>query len=186
MVRRDGKPERRRTWLHPKLMPTDALRTELLQQLTALLDGGQAHAKLDEAIADVPFAVQGRVPEGLPYSPWQLLEHMRITQRDILDFSRNTDGQYRSMEWPRQYWPAEAAPPDSDAWETAARQLREDRRAFEALLADGDLVTPFPWGDGQNLLREALLIADHAAYHTGELIVARRLLGAWHPKEGHA
>ena len=166
--------------------PNTAPEAELKKQLKALLDGGQAHAKLDEAIADVPFAVQGRVPEGLPYSPWQLLEHLRITQRDILDFSDNADRNYQPRTWPDSYWPEEAAPPDEAAWEKSAALLKADRQAFERLLAERDLFEPFPWGDGQNLLREALLIADHEAYHAGELIVVRRLLGAWKPKEGHA
>ena len=163
-----------------------ALETELKKQLKALLDGGQAHAKLDEAVEGLPFDLQGKVPEGLPYSPWQLLEHIRIAQKDILEFSDNAKGEYKPMRWPDDYWPKSPAPPDEQAWERSVAQLRSDRAAFEALLAERDLVEPFPWGDGQNLLREALLIADHEAYHTGELIVTRRLLGAWTPKKGHA
>lgn len=163
-------------------MANDALRTELLKQITALLDGGEAHVKLDAAIDAVPEELQGTVPAGLPYSAWELVEHLRIAQRDILEFSDNADGSYKPMEWPKEYWPAETAPPDGSAWKNTVQQLRADRQTFEGLLADGDLTTPFPWGDGQNLLREALLSADHAAYHTGELVVLLRLLGAWKPQ----
>ena len=167
-------------------MAGTTLEQELKAQLKALLDGGQAPAKLDDAVADVPFTSQGKVPAGLPYSPWQLLEHIRIAQRDILEFSDNADGSYKPMKWPDDYWPKEPAPPDETAWDKSVAAMRADRAAFEKLLKERDLVEPFPWGDGQNLLREALLIADHEAYHTGELIVARRLLGAWKPKKGHA
>ena len=167
-------------------MPISDLEHELKSQLKALVNGGQAHAKLDDVLADLPTALQGTVPAGLPYSPWQLLEHMRRAQRDILDFSDNADGGYRPMRWPEDYWPENPMPPGFDAWEKSVQALRADRAAFERLLQKRDLIEPFPWGDGQNLLREALLIADHEAYHTGELIVIRRLLGAWKPKEGHA
>ena len=160
----------------------DELKAELLKQISALLDGGQAHVKLDDVIAAVPQKLQGTRPAGLPYSPWQLIEHLRITQRDILDFSRNSDRQYKHLAWPRDYWPVELAPPDEGAWDTTVEQIRKDRNAFEAWLAEGDLTTPFAWGDGQNLLREALLIADHNAYHTGELVVLLRLLDAWKPQ----
>lgn len=158
------------------------LGTELRKQITALLDGGQAHATFDDAVRGFPPALQGEVPEVLPYSGWQILEHLRIAQRDILDFSRNHDGSYKPLKWPEDYWPKEPAPPSAAAWNKSVVQVREDREAFEQLLREAseeDLITPFPWGDGQNLLREALLIADHSAYHVGELVVVRRLLGAW-------
>jgi hypothetical protein len=122
------------------------------------------------------------VPEGLPYSGWQILEHIRITQRDILEFSSNTDGSYKELKWPEEYWPKSAEPPSEDAWEHSIEQIRTDRKVFEKLLHSADdaaLVAPFAWGDGQSLLREALLVADHDAYHLGELVVVRRLLGAW-------
>jgi hypothetical protein len=155
---------------------------ELRRQLKALLDGGQAHATFDQAIKNMPAALQGAVPEGLPYSAWQLLEHIRVTQRDILDFSRNEDGSYRALKWPEEYWPKNPEPPNGQAWSKSVEQIREDRKTFERLVDsvdDSDLIKPFPWGDGQNLLREALLIADHDAYHIGELVLLRRLLGAW-------
>ena len=167
------------------LKPT--LEAELKTQLKALLDGGQAHASLDNAVSNVPFAVQGRVPEGLPYSPWQLLEHIRIAQKDILAFSDNADGTYKELKWPDEYWLKSPVPPSETAWDESVAAMKADRAGFEKLLAERDLTEPFPWGDGtQNLLREALLIADHESYHTGELIVTRRLLGAWQPKKGHA
>jgi DinB superfamily len=154
----------------------------LRKQLQALLDGGQAHATFDEAVRDFPAELRGVVPEGLPYSAWQILEHIRITQRDILDFSRNTDGSYKAVKWPEEYWPKAAEPGSDEAWEHSITQIHEDRAAFEKLLAsadDAELIAPFAWGAGQSLLREALLVADHDAYHVGELIVVRRLLGAW-------
>src|SRR5215471_9174880 len=101
---------------------------ELRQQLKALLDGGQAHATFEQAVKDMPTKQQGVVPEGLPYSAWQLLEHIRLAQRDILDFSRNHDGSYREMKWPDGYWPKAPEPPDSHAWEKSAEQIREDRK----------------------------------------------------------
>jgi DinB superfamily len=154
----------------------------LRKQLQALLDGGQAHATFDEAVKDFPARLRGVVPEGLPYSGWQILEHIRLAQRDILEFSRNADGRYKEKKWPEEYWPKAAEPPSAEAWEHSIAQIREDRKAFEKLLKSADdveLVAPFAWGDGQNLLRQALLLADHDAYHLGELVVVRRLVGAW-------
>jgi hypothetical protein len=147
-----------------------------------LLDGGNAHATIDDAVKGLPAKLQGVVPEGLPYSAWQILEHIRITQRDILDFSTNADGSYKELKWPEEYWPKSAEPPNEDAWGHSIAQIRADRKTFEKLLAgadDAELVRPFAWGHGQTLLREALLIADHDAYHIGEMIVIRRLLGTW-------
>jgi hypothetical protein len=160
-------------------MSEQPLRAALLEQLTTLLDGGQAHVTFDDAVSDLPFAKQGIVPPGLPYSAWQLLEHLRIAQRDILDFSDNADNSYKPIAWPDDYWPKDPAPPDESAWQASLDQIRTDRERFEELLQSGDLTQPFPWGQGQTLLREALLIADHNAYHVGELIAVRRLLGEW-------
>jgi hypothetical protein len=154
---------------------------ELRKQLLALLNGGNAHADLDSVVKDFPAKLQGITPEGLPYSAWQLLEHIRITQEDILRFSRNYDSTYESPKWPEEYWPKGAEPPNDAAWNESVRKVKSDLTEFIGLLTDSssDLFTPFAWGDGQNLLREALVIADHAAYHLGEMLVVRRLLGAW-------
>jgi len=154
----------------------------LRKQLQALLDGGQAHATFDQAVKDFPAKLRGVVPEGLPYSGWQILEHIRLAQQDILDFSSNADGNYKEKKWPDDYWPKAAEPPSAEAWERSIVQIRADRKGFEKLLKSADdaaLVAPFAWGEGQNLLREALLLADHDAYHVGELVVVRRLVGAW-------
>lgn len=153
----------------------------LVEQLLALLTGGQAHATLEDAVKDFPEELRGKAPEGLPYSAWQLVEHLRIAQRDILDFCAPPEGGYRHKEWPKEYWPATAEPPSRESWDETLAAIRADAKSFAALLNEPkvDLYKPFAWGEGQNLLREALLIADHNSYHTGELIVLRRLLGAW-------
>jgi uncharacterized damage-inducible protein DinB len=133
-------------------------------------------------VKDFPAKLRGVVPEGLPYSGWQILEHIRLAQRDILEFSRNTDGSYKEKKWPEEYWPKSPEPENDAAWEKSIAEIREDRAAFEKLLtsaSDAELVEPFAWGAGQTLLREALLVADHDAYHVGELVVVRRLVGAW-------
>jgi hypothetical protein len=160
----------------------ESLGSGLHNELQKLLGGGQAHATFASAVKGMPAKLRGVVPEGLPYSAWQIVEHIRIAQRDILDFSRNSDGSYKPRKWPDTYWPKSPEPPSEDAWDESIQQIAEDREAFKTLLntaSDKELVAPFAWGDGQTLLREALLIADHDAYHTGELIVVRRLLGAW-------
>lgn len=155
---------------------------ELRKQLLTLLGGGEAHTDFETAIKDFPAELRGKVPDGLPYSAWQLLEHMRIAQRDILNFSAPPTGGYHPLKWPDAYWPESPEPPSAQAWEQTIAAIRKDREHFEALLQkpEPDLFKPFRWGSGQNLLREAFLIADHNAYHLGELIVLRRLLGAWH------
>ena len=153
----------------------------LVRQLLALLQGGQAHAGFDAAVADFPVHARSQVPPRLPYSAWQVLEHLRIAQADILNFSAPPTGGYHGLKWPDDYWPGEAAPPDAEAWERTIAAIHADRAKFEALLLkpNADLNRPFMWGQGQTLLREALLIADHTAYHVGELVVMRRLLGVW-------
>ena len=153
----------------------------LIAQLIALLNGGQAHATLDSAVKDFPAQLRSTVVDKLPYSAWQILEHIRFTQRDILDFSAPPTGGYHGHKWPEDYWPKSPEPPSPAAWDQSIAAIHADRAAFEQLLLKPkvDLYKPFLWGDGQNLLREALLIADHTAYHLGELVVLRRLLGAW-------
>jgi hypothetical protein len=147
--------------------------------LVKLLSWEDAHVGFDAAVADLPPALRGTAPAGLPYSPWQLLEHLRITQHDILDFCRNPG--YQEMSWPKDYWPRDAAPPSLSAWNESIEQFRHDRSALEALAGDPaiDLEARISHGSGQTYLRELLLVADHTAYHLGELIVVRRLLGAW-------
>ncbi len=164
----------------PKALEGSEVR-QLVAQLLALLDGGQAHATFTQAVDKFPKGLRGIVPDGLPYSAWQLLEHIRIAQRDILDFSVNHDGTYKSLKWPEEYWPMAPEPDSSAAWTHSVKQVQADLEEFKKLLQDSktNLFEPFPWGDGQNLLREALLIADHTAYHVGELLVVRRLLNAW-------
>ena len=155
---------------------------ELRTQLVALLDGGQAHATFADAVKDFPQELRGVIPDGLPYSAWQLLEHMRIAQRDILNFSAPPTGGYHGLKWPDEYWPKETVPGSADAWDRSIAAVQTDLEKFKALILkpEADLARPFLWGTGQNLLREALLIADHSAYHVGELVLLRRLLWAWH------
>ncbi len=152
---------------------------EVIKQLVKSLKGGQAFATLQVVLENIPPKARGIVPEGLPYSLWKLVEHIRVCQWDILDFSRNPD--YKEMKWPDDYWPKENAPKNDAAWDDSIKRIFSDLDEFIALLEDPDcdLYTPFPWGDGQNLLREAMLIADHNAHHAGEIIALRRLLGAW-------
>ena len=159
----------------PIANPDQAVR----EQLVWLLEGGHAHAKFDDVVANFPVKLRGEKPAGLPYSAWRLLEHMRIAQWDMLEFSR--DPKHESPEWPRGYWPLSDAPPSEAAWEKSIKDFRSDLRQMIKLVSDAksDLYEPFPWGDGQSLMREALQVADHNAYHVGELLVVRRLLRAW-------
>lgn len=162
--------------------PVMAMQKELVRQLLALLAGGQAHVDFSRAFAGLPAGLRGVRPEHVPYSAWQLVEHLRIAQRDILDFCTDADGAgYRHLAWPEAYWPESPEPPTTSAWDEAIEAIVGDRERFAALLTapDADLLTPFKWGEGQNLLREATLLADHNAYHLGELVLLRRLLGAW-------
>jgi hypothetical protein len=154
-------------------------------QIARLLGWEEAHASLDAAVAGLPEDARGRVPTGLPYSPWQLLEHLRIAQHDILDFCRNPA--YEELSWPDDYWPAAAAPPSAAAWDESIRQFGRDRAELQALAREPatDLSARIPHGTGQTYLRELLLAADHAAYHVGELVVVRRLLGVWPGPGGH-
>ena len=160
----------------------DIATEEIRKQLIALLNGGQAHSTFDEVIKDFPAKHRGTVPANLPYSAWQILEHLRIALHDILDFSAPPTGGYQPIEWPDGYWPKSPEPPSAHAWDITISAIRKDLGTFEALITrpEADLYKPFRWGEGQNLLREALLIADHNAYHLGELVVIRRLLGIWH------
>jgi DinB superfamily len=143
-----------------------------------LLQSGGAHASFDDAMKGLPAKLQGAKASGLPHSPWQLLEHMRVAQWDILDFCRNR--KYQPMAWPDDYWPKTDAPPRG-GWEKSVRQFRADLAAMRKLVSNAktDLHAPIKWGDGQTILREALLLADHNSYHLGQLILVRKALGAW-------
>lgn len=151
----------------------------LREHLVNLLNGGQAHATFDAAVKNLPPAVRGNRPKGAEHSPWEVLEHLRIAQSDILEFSR--DPRHRSPEWPGGYWPATPAPPDEKAWERSVRAFRRDRKALCELVwsPTTDLYAPIAHGEGQTILRETLLAADHNAYHLGELVLLRRMIGAW-------
>lgn len=158
------------------MMKDDALLRELLGRLLAWED---AHVGFDTAVDGIPAELRGKRVSNLPYSPWELVEHLRVTQRDILEFCRNPD--YLELKWPDDYWPPSAAPPSPASWDESVRQFRQDRKALQQLAVDPqvDLAARIPHGDGQTCLRELVLAADHAAYHIGELVVVRRLLGIW-------
>lgn len=153
----------------------EALRKHLLE----VLDGAQAHAPLSKVIADFPPKLRGEIPKGLPHSAWMLLEHIRLAQWDILEFSRNP--KYKEMKWPDDYWPKNPAPPNESAWDKSVKSFHDDLAAMKQLVNDPntDLFAKIPWGDGQTILREAMLVADHNSHHLGQLIDVRRLLGAW-------
>ena len=151
----------------------------LREHVVYLLRGGGAHLDFDAAVADLPADLRGAKPPGVPHTPWRLLEHMRIAQWDILEFSRNP--QHVSPKFPDGYWPKGDVPPDAAAWDRSIASFRADLQAMEDLVTNPatDLFAPIPRGQGQTILREALLITDHNAYHLGQLVVVRRALGAW-------
>ncbi len=151
----------------------------LLESLINLLNKENAHVSLANALKNIPFDLLGKKPAGLPYSIWQLAEHIRISQEDILEFSRNP--KYQSPSWPEGYWPVGASPESEAEWEACILQIQKDRQSFTGLLKNNsdNLMEPFSYGDGQTLLREALVLADHNSYHTGEIIIVRRLLNNW-------
>jgi hypothetical protein len=150
--------------------------------LSRLLAWGDAHVDFERAVAGVPIAMRGTRPAKLPYSPWELVEHIRIAQHDILDFCVNPD--YREMKWPDDYWPPSPAPRPASAWSASLEQFRQDRDALQRLTMDPavDLTARIPHGTGQTFVRELVLVADHTAYHVGQLVLVRRLLGIWKDK----
>ncbi|HEY0782997.1 MAG TPA: DinB family protein [Thermoanaerobaculia bacterium] len=158
---------------------TNAPDKSLRDHLVSVLDSSHAHADFAATVGGVPEALRGVRPQGLPYSLWELLEHLRLAQWDILEFSR--DPKHVSPKWPEEYWPKSPEPPDAAAWEQSIATFRRDLQAMRELVADpqSDLHAAFPHGDGQTLLREALLVADHNAYHLGQMVLVRRLLGCW-------
>lgn len=151
----------------------------LRRHLIEVLQGGHAHATFDAAVKNLPAALRGKRPKGAEHSPWEILEHLRIAQWDILEFSR--DPKHESPDWPTGYWPSTPAPADEKAWDKSVRAFRRDLKAMCDLVTRGstDLFAKIPHGSGQTILREALLAADHNAYHIGEMVLVRRLLGAW-------
>ena len=150
-----------------------------IAHLLELLRGGHGHITMDAALKGIPIAKAGERPEGCPHSCWELLEHMRLAQHDILKFSEGP--KWRSPKFPEGYWPKSRKPKNAAAWRHSVKALRADLAAFEKLLRKraAQLEEHLPWGNGQTLLREALLIADHNAYHTGQLVLVRRLLAIW-------
>jgi hypothetical protein len=148
----------------------------LRENLLHLLRGGGAHVDFESVIADFPVTLINRKVEHIPYTPWQVLEHMRIAQWDILEFSRNAD--HVSPPWPEGYWPAGASTGDAGAWNKSVEAFRADLKEVESLVADSstDLFAPIAHGEGQTILREALLLADHNAYHLGVLVTLKRIL----------
>jgi len=151
----------------------------LRQHLLELLVGGGAHAKFEDVIKDLPVKLRGAKPAKFPHTAWMLLEHLRLAEWDILEFCRNA--KYVSPEWPGGYWPKSEGPPNAGAWNESVRKFRSDLKEMEDLVANPktDLFARIPWGDGQTILREALLVADHNAYHLAQLVDLRRLLRTW-------
>src|SRR5712691_10388582 len=149
------------------------------EQVLALLEGGNAHVSLDKVVKDFPAKLRGVKPSGAPHTAWQLLEHMRIAQWDILEFSRNS--KHVSPQFPGGYWPETEKPPNEDAWKKSIASFEKDLKAMQKLIEDPktDLYARIPHGTGQTVFREALLVADHNAYHLGQLVLLRRLLGVW-------
>ena len=150
----------------------------LRAQLADFLDWGQAHVRFDDAVKGIPPTLRGAVPGGFAHSVWQVADHMRIAQHDILDFCINPS--YKEMQWPDDYWPKLAAPAEGE-WDRSLSAYRRDLAAVQSLVQDAktDLLATIPHGSGQTYLREVLLVADHAAYHVGQIVLVRRLLGNW-------
>ncbi|MFY0254939.1 DinB family protein [Chitinophaga sp. 30R24] len=153
--------------------------TAFVQSIKDMLLNGNAHVTFSDAVKNLAPELRGVVPQHMPYSVWQLVEHIRLAQFDILDFCRNPD--YRELNWPEGYWPAEPAPKSESVWKHSIAQVGKDLHAFIALLEAprANLLAPIPHGSGQHLLQEAMLILDHTSYHTGEIVAVRRMLKAW-------
>jgi DinB superfamily len=157
-------------------MAQDSSTEQLRQQLVDAIRGHQAHIGFNSAIKDFPPAIQGTKPPDAPHTAWQLLEHMRIAQNDILEFSRNP--QHKSPQWPDEYWPETEAPPDEEAWSKSVASFQQDAEAMTKLVQNPqiDLFKSFAHGEGQTLLREALLVASHNSYHLGQLMFLKKTL----------
>jgi hypothetical protein len=143
----------------------------------------EGHASVESAVKNLAPALRGERPAGYPHSPWELVEHIRITQRDLLDFCQNPD-YVEELEWPRDYWPLSPKPPSSDAWDKSIADYKIDREAFASFTTETqlDLTAKIPRGKGQTYLRTILLAVDHTSYHVGQIVAVRRLLGAWPAK----
>ena len=164
--------------LNKNNMHTDERKT-LVSELITLIETGNAHVSLDETVADIPADLRTIIPDNLPYSIWQLVEHIRIAQWDIIEFCLSAD--HQSPKWPDEYWPENPKSISDEIWDKTLTEIKKDRERFFTLLRDEntDLYQPLSHGDGQNIFREALLIADHNSYHLGEILVLRRLLNCW-------
>lgn len=151
----------------------------LRKHLIELLDSRHAHLRFDDVVADWPAELRGAKPPNAPHTAWQLLEHMRICQWDILEFSRNPN--HQSPTFPEGYWPQTEQPPDQGAWDRSVAAFRADLQAMKNLVADEsiDLLASLPHGSGQTVLRESLLVADHNSYHLGQMALLRKIFGAW-------
>ena len=153
--------------------------SSLIKNVVDLFEKANSHASLDDALDAIPFSLLGEKPDSLPYSIWQLAEHIRIAQWDILEFSKNA--KHVSPKWPNEYWPKEKAPKNEDAWNKCVNAIKQERKEFVNLIENSgnDLYKTFEHGEGQSLLKEAFVLADHNSYHTAEIIVIRRLLKEW-------
>jgi hypothetical protein len=153
-------------------------------QLASSLDWGEAHADFDKAVADLAPEFRGRRVTGLPHSAWELLEHLRLAQYDLLDFATNPD--YKAQSWPADYWPSSPEPPSAQAWDQSVAAFRRDRNALKKLIKNSRIKLesriPHAKKASQTYLRDVLLVLDHNAYHVGELVALRQVLGAWPPK----
>ena len=152
--------------------PIQALRDHLV----SLIRGAQAYDSFEDIVAAVPLGSRGVVPRGAEHSAWQILWHMQVSLRDILDYSQNADGTYQEKAWPEGYWPKSPEPPSADAWDRAVRGFQDDRIELENLAKNGDLFERFPWEPKHTLLREILLAADHAGYHCGQLVLVGEMV----------
>jgi len=152
---------------------------KLREELLDYLDSACTHKPLTEAAKDFPAEFINRKVEGAPYSPWGLLEHIRITQRDMVNFIENHD--YKEMDWPKDYWPKRTENATRKMWENTLAEYLKDLEALRRIVKDpkNDLLSPIPRGSGQTILKEVMQIVDHTSYHTGELVLARRNIGAW-------
>ncbi len=149
----------------------------LVDELKKMLLGGNAHVSLKDALKGLPHELRGIKPINMPYSIWQLVEHLRIAQWDMIQFCKNAD--YKSPKWPQEYWPDQAAPEGDNVWEESLKLIDADLDEFIELIKHADIYQKIPHGNGQNILLEALQIADHNAYHIGEIIAIRRMMGDW-------